>query len=219
MPFRHRIRWNARAALAAAALACIVGPSVADARATVLPGNQRPRPDARIAEVAAKRPARLVDVIVQFNDGVSSNQGRAIVRALRGRHAEALPIVRGIGARMRAADALRLVKRHGVRAVTLDGPVHSQSVTVPTDATLSSAYDFTVGAFDMWPRATGKGVGVAVIDTGIDGALPDFRTSSTDPTSRVIASAVTTPGATTAADTYGHGTHVAGVIAGNGASR
>jgi serine protease AprX len=60
---------------------------------------------------------------------------------------------------------------------------------------------------------------VAVVDTGIAGQLPDFQVSRTDRTSRVIASAVTNPDATTATDTFGHGTHVAGLIAGNGFNR
>jgi serine protease AprX len=71
----------------------------------------------------------------------------------------------------------------------------------------------------MWRHSTGAGVGVAVIDTGITGDLPDFRTSQSDDTSRVVASAVIDPNASTANDTYGHGTAVAGLIAGNGADR
>src|SRR4051794_14639771 len=63
-------------------------------------------------------------------------------------------------------------------------------------------------------QATGQGVAVAVIDTGIAGDLPDFKDA--DGSSRVIASAVVNPAATTAADRYGHGTHVAGLLAGNG---
>ena len=68
-----------------------------------------------------------------------------------------------------------------------------------------------------WNTATGAGVGVAVIDTGIDGGLVDF--SDAQGTSRVIASVVTSPDATTANDEFGHGTHVAGIIAGDGTRR
>jgi serine protease AprX len=92
----------------------------------------------------------------------------------------------------------------------------SQAPAVDTSR-LATAYPFSVRAPDAWEKVTGAGVGVAVIDTGIDGDLPDF--AGADGASRVIASAVTTPAATTAADTYGHGTHVAGIIAGNGDMR
>jgi serine protease AprX len=72
---------------------------------------------------------------------------------------------------------------------------------------------YSVRAADAWQRAaTGNGVGVAVIDSGISGDLPDFVTGGR---SRVIASAVTNPCATDANDQFGHGTHVAGLIAGN----
>jgi serine protease AprX len=81
----------------------------------------------------------------------------------------------------------------------------------------ATAYPYSVFAPLAWELATGAGVGVAVIDTGIDGGLPDF--AGADGTSRVIASATINPGATTAHDTYGHGTHVAGIIAGDGTRR
>jgi serine protease AprX len=73
---------------------------------------------------------------------------------------------------------------------------------------------YSVRATDAWQQraATGNGVGVAVIDSGIAGDLPDFVTAGR---SRVIASAVTNPCATDANDQFGHGTHVAGLIAGN----
>ena len=71
-----------------------------------------------------------------------------------------------------------------------------------------------------WDKGvTGSGVGVAVVDTGIAGGLPDFRRSSSDSRSRVIASVVVNPNARNAGDAYGHGTHVAGLIAGNGNNR
>ncbi len=78
----------------------------------------------------------------------------------------------------------------------------------------------TVGADKLWggpAGRTGKGVGVAVIDTGVAGDLVDFRAA--DGTSRVVANVVTNPLAQTAGDGFGHGTHVAGLIAGNGANR
>ncbi len=74
----------------------------------------------------------------------------------------------------------------------------------------------------MWNNpiadVSGRGVGVAVIDTGIAGGMPDFRASGSS-SSRVIANAVTNPDARTPGDAYGHGTHVAGIIAGNGWNR
>jgi serine protease AprX len=82
---------------------------------------------------------------------------------------------------------------------------------------LASAYPSSVLAPNVWPWATGKGVGVAVIDTGIDGGLPDFK--ARDGSSRIVASVATNPNATNQADGYGHGTHVAGIIAGDGTRR
>lgn len=69
-----------------------------------------------------------------------------------------------------------------------------------------------------WLRATGRGVGVAVIDTGIAGDHSDFQLAG-GRGSRVIASAVTNPCASDANDHFGHGTHVAGLIAGNSLNR
>jgi serine protease AprX len=56
-----------------------------------------------------------------------------------------------------------------------------------------------------------------VIDTGIAGDLADF--SDDDGSSRVIGSAVVNPDAHGAGDRFGHGTHVAGIIAGDGNRR
>ena len=65
-----------------------------------------------------------------------------------------------------------------------------------------------------WLRSTGADVSVAVIDTGIAGDHADFQLAG-GRGSRVIASAVTNPCASDADDHFGHGTHVAGLIAGN----
>jgi subtilisin family serine protease len=67
-----------------------------------------------------------------------------------------------------------------------------------------------VGAPAAWSAGlTGKGVKVAVLDTGIDTTHPDLR-------GKVVASAdFAESGSTT--DHFGHGTHVASIVAGTGA--
>src|SRR5262249_17382466 len=61
---------------------------------------------------------------------------------------------------------------------------------------------------------TRTGVGVAVVDSGV--ALRDDLKNSSGTASRVVYSESFVAG-TTAADQYGHGTHVAGIIGSNGA--
>ena len=64
-----------------------------------------------------------------------------------------------------------------MRAVTANGGVAPQSSAVRRRRTVtpSAAYPWSVLAPQAWGRATGRGVTVAVIDTGIAGDLPDFR--------------------------------------------
>jgi serine protease AprX len=63
----------------------------------------------------------------------------------------------------------------------------------------------------------GSGIGVALIDSGVN-AHPDLLTSGLLPISRVVYSQSFVPGDSSTADAYGHGTHIAGLIAGNGLS-
>jgi serine protease AprX len=114
---------------------------------------------------------------------------------------------------MNAAAARDLAGHSGVLRVSLNAKVRSESLDPKQ---LATSFNASTRTPSLWEKdATGRGVGVAVLDTGIAGDLPDFGTSAQDPTSRVIASVVTNPDATTAGDGYGHGTHVAGLIAGN----
>jgi len=155
-------------------------------------------------------------VIIQLRRGVDVARGRALVRSLGGQPGVDLPIINGLSARLAAGAERRLAASPLVRVVSLNAPIRETTLTGATPWTLATSFDRSTGASKLWSRSTGAGVGVAVIDTGIDGDLPDFQTSQGSSTSRVIASAVIDPNATTADDGYGHGTAVAGLVAGNG---
>ena len=185
------------------------------------------------------------EYIVQLDSGTSPAAGKSLVRKLGGRvTSPTLRVINGFGASLSKKAAARLRQHPRVKQVSRNSRMAASETETsggyrcPTaDATtfptkfigsgrtyeptiLSSVNRLTqpminsVNADRAWWRASGRGVGVAVIDTGIAGDVQDFQRLS-DGTSRVIASAVTNPCASDANDHYGHGTHVAGLIAGN----
>jgi serine protease AprX len=198
------------------------------------PSSQAVAPAAKasptLSRLAAGHPGRQVEVIVQLRAGTTPTAGRALVRSTGGTVTQQVPIINGLGADMTAGAAKSLAGEPGVRSVSLNARIKSQAVhprrhgasvaPLVDSSKLASAYDIAGHADKAWASGyTGAGVGVAVLDTGIQGNLPDFRVSQSDPTSRVIATAVANPGASTAGDSFGHGTHIAGIIAGNGDNR
>ena len=172
-----------------------------------------PRP--LLEQAAEATPDATVTVIVQLNRGTGRAAGRKLVKQAGGRITGELPIINGFAASMRAGDAEALKRRSGVRGVSLNAHVKPKALVNFDPNKMFTAYNQSARSSNLWSYATGKGVGVAVIDTGIAGQLPGFRTSQTNAASRVVASVVTNPYAKTANDTYGHGTHVAGILAGN----
>jgi serine protease AprX len=231
----ERMRWMSALA-GAAVLALAVGivfaltsgqlrTAVPGSSSAPVAGSSAPL-DPRIVTLAQQHPTRVLQAIVQFNAPVSEAKAQADTRG-HGRIIGNVPIIHGLAIQATAAQARSLASNPDVHAVSLNGAVTTQSMpfglhlpvihggpSVPSSQ-LQTTYDQTLGVTDLWKYGvTGTGVGVAVIDTGIDGALPDF-TSADGTHSRVIASAVDNPTATTATDSYGHGTDVAGIIAGD----
>jgi len=228
-----RIRWmSALAALTALALAWTVAmaaghgqlPSLQAASSSSPAGSSAPL-DPRIASIAARHPNEVVQTIVQFKAGVTPERARWDVLRAQGKVFGNLPIINGLAVKLTAERARWLAADRDVHAVSLNATIKPQSYIGSFSAipsyllgSLQSTYDQTLDVLPAWTRGvTGAGVGVAVIDTGVDGNLPDFLTSNGQ--SRVVETAVTNPNATDASDEYGHGTMVAGVIAGNGLSR
>ena len=150
--------------------------------------------------------------IAQFKAGVSERKARALVRSHRGRVTDRLPAVNGLAIKLPARQARALRRSKRVLNVTLNTRV--RSTTGVDGGSLATNYPKTVGADKLWAAGiTGKGVGVAVIDSGISGDMPDFKNA--DGSSRITANVIANPGATRPGDDVGHGTHVAGIIAGN----
>ena len=171
----------------------------------------------KLAALAQSHPGRSVEVIVRLDPGASAETARSFVRTAGGHPGESIGLINAFSARLDARDAQRLASQPGVLAVSLNGTTKPQSLGFKPNG-LETSYNQSVNTPQVWNHATGKGVGVAVIDTGIAGGLADFRRGDGSG-SRVVASAVTNPDATTAEDTYGHGTHVAGLLAGDSSAR
>ena len=222
-----RIRWGMwnASAVALAAAVCVLAALVAATGPAALGfGNGQtanaPAVSPALAQVAADHPSKPVEAIVQLDRGTTPEAGKQLVAELAGRTTDELPIINGLVAHMSASAAAKLAGKQGIRAVSLNAAVKKTSLVGGIDTSLlQTSYPDSVQAPKAWSSATGKGVGVAVVDTGIAGTLPDFRTSQSDSTSRVVATASTNPYATSDNDSYGHGTHVAGIIAGNGGNR
>jgi serine protease AprX len=229
-----RIRWmSALVASATVALASAVAlhqwQPVAQSDAslgTPAAGSSAPL-DPRIASLAAHHPGATVSAIVQFKAGVSADRARWDVSRVSGHVFGQLHIINALAVKLTAERARWLAANPDVHAVSLNSVIKTQDDGYQSGnlngllqvGNLQTTYDRTLGVLSPWSHGyTGAGVGVAVIDTGIAGNLPDFQASNGSG-SRVVESAVTNPGATNATDGYGHGTDVAGIIAGNGLNR
>jgi serine protease AprX len=215
---RPRVPLHAHFRAVAAVIALTATTALALATPAISARSDR-RLSERLDRLVLMHPRHRVEVIIQLARGVTPTQGRALVRSLEGQPGLELPIIHGLSARLTAAASARLARSPLVHAVSINAPLRESTLVNFNPTKLTSVFDQSVGATNMWNHTTGAGVGVAVIDTGLTGDLQDFQTSQTDSTSRVVASAVLDPNATTAADMFGHGTDVAGLIGGNGGYR
>jgi serine protease AprX len=199
-----------QARLSVAVAAAIAPLALGTAAAQAIPSAK-----AQLASVARSAPSRNVVAIAQFKPGFGQKQARKLVLAHHGRVTADLSVIHGLAVKLSAREAKALARNRHVVALSLNAKVKGQGVNA---GQLSTTFPKTIRADKLWRLGiTGRGVGVAVIDTGIAGDAADFKAA--DGTSRVVANVVTNAAAATAGDGYGHGTHVAGIVAGNSFNR
>jgi serine protease AprX len=155
---------------------------------------------------AAPAAGKLTTVVV-VGQGSSADAARAVV-GHSGTVRQHIALVDGVVARVPANEISDLSADALVESVTRNYKLNVQSSSFAGD--LQTTYPQSVGAMDLWRNdVTGKGVGVALLDTGVS--------DHPDVADRVAASAdLTTEG--TFSDSYGHGTSMAGIIAGDGSA-
>jgi serine protease AprX len=196
------VPFNARRAMTVAAATLVVaglaGPTTASAATTTS------------ASTAAK-----VSVIVRELDGAGNAPERA-VSAFGGKVDRQLDVIGGFSAHVPSDRINALRAAPGVQSVTEDAGLSLQSTDVEEQAaqagSLYTIANQLTGASAMWDAGyTGQGVDVAVIDSGtvpVDGFTasgklvygPDLSFETGSPLENL--------------DTNGHGTHMAGIIAG-----
>ncbi|MGH2725363.1 MAG: S8 family serine peptidase, partial [Actinomycetota bacterium] len=160
-----------------------------------------------------------VSLIVRARPGAIREAVRAVVRA-GGSVTRSLPIIDGFAATVPAASIDDIARAAAIYTLTLNRHVRVAEGGNPSSP--NSVYRKVVRADDVNAAGyKGQGITVAVIDTGI--------TEVADLAGRVVAVdngglfGGTSPcknfsGEPTCDDTYGHGTFIAGIIAGNGAA-
>ena len=134
--------------------------------------------------------------------GRDATDAARAVRSVGGRVTSEIPLVDGVAAQV-PADRMAQLSR--IVQVSADRPLHVRSASF--SAAPDSAFPYEVGAVDAWAETAGQGVGVALVDTGV-APVPDLL-------ERVAAVADLTP-ERTLMDGFGHGTFMAGLIAGDG---
>jgi len=186
-----------RAAVAAALVGCgatLLGPAV--------------------TPVAASYGGAPTSVIVRESPS-ANGAAENLVTQLGGHVTRRLDIIDGFVATVASNDVNRLRAVPGVFEVTGDAPLTLDSTSYDPTTDPTSLYNTarTVGAVSYWRNGfTGKGVDVALIDSGVapvnglttPGKVvngPDLSFDSQAPNLQYL-------------DAYGHGTHMAGIIAG-----
>ena len=164
----------------------------------------------------AIKSTQQVQVIVQYAPGTQVNCSGLIglvdclvndIMKLGGTILGQLPLINGIVAQLDG---------NGIQSLSNQSNVVYISPDRPLSPSLSNATVAVNAQFAWQSNYTGAGIGVALIDSGVSNH-PDLY-QGVLPFSRVVYQQSFVPGNSSPNDQFGHGTHVAGLIAGDGLS-
>jgi len=157
-----------------------------------------------MAPLRAPFPARADEILAQRALGLLNQYGKPV---------GGLALIDSAAGWANASGITAISADPRVAFVYADSIVQPTATSASTTRTeLAAAYPRAVGADRAWARgASGAGIGIAVLDSGVapDGDL-------TQPTNRIAASANFADDRGPLVDAGGHGTHVAGIAAGDG---
>jgi serine protease AprX len=170
------------------------------------PASAQPRKLGPLAERAARLASGFSPVIIQAANGGSLSDVRTAIQQNGGIAGRPLPIINAQAAYLPNAALNALSDHASVIRVSLD-----RSITGVMERTGA-----TVGASVVRDQLglDGSGVGVALIDSGVTSWHDDLSWPWGG--QRVSAFVDLVNGRSQPYDDYGHGTHVAGIVAGNG---
>jgi serine protease AprX len=163
----------------------------------------------KMGPLAAERASRAVGtsrVIISAADATQLPEVAAAIERGGGTRGRALPIIDAYVADMPNPSLAGLANNPAISHIALDR--FAGSTMERTGATIGATAVREAFGYD------GTGIGIAVIDSGITAWHDDLTGGGSR--QRVDAFVDFVNGGTSAYDDYGHGTHVAGIIAGNG---
>ncbi|MCW5979954.1 MAG: S8 family peptidase [Bryobacteraceae bacterium] len=170
--------------------------------AVLIPAQAQAKPRKVARDFDRVAPGATVDVIVQFTVAPPDRQRHKIERR-GGRHKRSLPLIRA------GVYSLSLSE---VKILSNDPDIAYISPDRPVMASLDYAHPAVGAGIARSYGWTGNGIGVAVIDSGIL-AVSDLEGTNHAKSQVVYSESFV---GSSAQDAYGHGTHVAGILAGNG---
>ncbi len=176
-----------------------------------------PRMNELLVQMVADAPGQTMRVIVLRAD--DTDLAERFVEKMGGSILKDLPLINAFAAQLPAKAVPQLAVMASVSWVSLDAPVKTTGKPIkkpdpPAEPLPENIFLDTLGVRQVWDMGYhGEGIGVVVIDSGIF-TDRDFTITPKKPHIRIKVEK--SFNSDTSSDQYGHGTHVAGIIGGNG---